>query len=82
MPKGDIKIHEAGIVRSCKIAHHKNRNLTVSVAEAQKIILASVIPLSDESISLMDASDRVLYEDVVSDVMIPPVDDSAMDVMP
>jgi molybdopterin molybdotransferase len=53
--------------------------LTVSVSEAQKIILDSVSPLNGESISLMEASNRILYEDIVSDMMIPPVDDSAMD---
>ena len=35
--------------------------------------------MGSESVSVMEASDRILYEDVVSDVMIPPVDDSAMD---
>jgi molybdopterin molybdotransferase len=53
--------------------------LTVSVGEAQKIILDSVSPLNGESISLMEASNRILYEDIVADMMIPPVDDSAMD---
>jgi molybdopterin molybdotransferase len=53
--------------------------VTVSVSEAQKIILDSVSPLSGESISIMEASDRILYEDIVADAMIPSVDDSAMD---
>ncbi len=57
----------------------KNRNLTVSIEEAQRIILDSVRPLGGEYISIMDASNRVLYEDVVSDIMIPPSDESAMD---
>ena len=64
---------------SCRIAHYENRNLTVSVEEAQEIILNSVSPLNGENISLMEASNRILYEDIVSDLMIPPVDDSAMD---
>jgi molybdopterin molybdotransferase len=72
-------LSETGIIRSRKTAHHENRNLTVSVEEAQKIILDSVSPLNCESISIMEASNRILYEDIVSDVMIPPVDDSAMD---
>jgi molybdopterin molybdotransferase len=55
------------------------RNLDVSFKEAQKIILNSVNPLSAENISIMEASRRVLYEDIVSDIMIPHVDDSAMD---
>ena len=54
-------------------------NLTVSFEEAQEIILKSVTPLNCENISIMEASNRVLYEDIVSDIMIPHVDDSAMD---
>ncbi|OPY77382.1 MAG: Molybdopterin molybdenumtransferase [Syntrophorhabdus sp. PtaU1.Bin058] len=56
-----------------------NKNFAVSVEEAQKIILDSVRPLDYESISIIEASRRVLYEDIVSDIMIPPMDDSAMD---
>ncbi|OPY60702.1 MAG: Molybdopterin molybdenumtransferase [Syntrophorhabdus sp. PtaU1.Bin002] len=57
----------------------RNRNVTVSIEEAQKIILNSVTPLGCESVSIMEASNRVLYEDIVSDIMVPPADDSAMD---
>lgn len=57
----------------------RNKNLTVSFDEAQKIILNSINPLGCENISIMEASNRVLYEDIVSDIKIPPVDDSAMD---
>jgi molybdopterin molybdotransferase len=57
----------------------RNKNLMVSIEEAQKIILNSVSPLSCESISILEASNRVLYEDLVSDIMIPPLDDSTMD---
>ena len=57
----------------------RNNNLTVSLEEAQRIILNSVSPLSCENISIMEAPNRVLCEDIVSDVMIPPLDNSAMD---
>jgi molybdopterin molybdotransferase len=57
----------------------RNKDVTVSLEEALEIILDSVSPLSGEDISIMEASNRVLYEDIVSDIMIPPVDDSAMD---
>ena len=57
----------------------RKKNLTVSFEEAQQIILDSVSPLGCETISIMEASNRVLYEDIVSDIMIPPADDSAMD---
>ncbi len=73
------RLNETSIVRSCKTAYHENRNLTVSIEEAQEIILNSVSPLNCENISIMEASNRILYEDIVSDMMIPPVDDSAMD---
>ncbi|KMY68086.1 hypothetical protein AAU61_09805 [Desulfocarbo indianensis] len=51
----------------------------VSVQEALKIVLTSVSPLGWESISITEAFNRVLYEDIVSDIMIPPLDCSAMD---
>lgn len=57
----------------------KKKEITVSVEEAKEIILSSIDPLEDESISILEASDRVLYEDIVSDIMVPPMDDSAMD---
>ncbi|MFH0994680.1 MAG: gephyrin-like molybdotransferase Glp [Pseudomonadota bacterium] len=62
--------------KKCIIDNNKS---TVSFDEAQKIILNSVNPLNSENISIMEASNRVLYEDIVSDIMIPHVDDSAMD---
>lgn len=51
----------------------------VSVREAIEIILTSVTPLPSEEIPIIEAFGRILYDDVVSDVMIPPLDDSAMD---
>ncbi len=56
-----------------------NKNLTVSIEEAQRIILSSISPLNCENISIMEASSRVLYEDIVSDIMVPPTDNSSMD---
>ncbi|MCG9968891.1 molybdopterin molybdotransferase MoeA [Pelotomaculum terephthalicicum JT] len=57
----------------------RNNNLAVSIEEALKIILNSISPLTCENISIMEACNRVLYEDIVSDIIIPPADDSAMD---
>lgn len=57
----------------------KKQHLTVSIEEAQKIILNSVVPLGCEDISIMEAYSRILCEDIVSDIMLPPADDSAMD---
>jgi molybdopterin molybdotransferase len=56
-----------------------SKKSTVSVAQAQQIIMDSVTPLEGESISILEAYHRVLYEDIVSDTMIPPLDCSAMD---
>lgn len=57
----------------------KTSNSTVSIDEACGIILNSVVPLGCEIISIMEAYNRVLCEDIVSEIMIPPADDSAMD---
>ena len=56
----------------------KKKN-SVSFEEARKIILNSVIPLDYECIPFMEASNRVLYDNIISDIMIPPANDSAID---
>ncbi len=61
------------------VNHMKSANLTVSVEEALRIVLDSVRPLGSERISIMEASDRVLYNDIVADANVPPLDDSGMD---
>ncbi len=70
---------EIGMVRSIDAAHSEHRDVAVSVEEAKEIILNSIVPLSGETISIMEACDRILCEDIIADVMIPLVDDSAMD---
>jgi molybdopterin molybdotransferase len=72
-------LHGRVVAESCGSACREKESVTVSVSEAKKLILDSVTPLGGESTALMDAGGRILYEDIVSDVMIPPVDDSAMD---
>ena len=57
----------------------RKKNLNVSFEEAQQIILDAASPLGCETVSLVEASNRVLYEDIVSDIILPPADDSAMD---
>jgi molybdopterin molybdotransferase len=52
---------------------------SVTVAEARQLILDSVRPLGDETVGLLDAAGRVLAEQVVSAISIPPADNSAMD---
>lgn len=51
----------------------------ISVREAIEIILRSVTPLLSEEIPIIEATSRILYEDLISDIMMPPMDDSAMD---
>ena len=57
----------------------QTKNLSVSFEKARSIILDSVFHLSTETVSIMEASQRILCEDIISDIKIPGVDDSAMD---
>ncbi len=70
---------ETVIVRRRKPGQAEDIDSTVSVEEARHIILNAVKSLDHETIPIIDSFNRVLYEDIVSDIMIPPVDDSAMD---
>jgi len=57
-----------------------NHNFSnVSVESALQIILASVSSVKGERIQLMEASGRILYENIQSDANVPPCDNSAMD---
>ncbi|HZQ10353.1 MAG TPA: gephyrin-like molybdotransferase Glp [Anaerolineae bacterium] len=51
----------------------------ISVEEAREYILQHFQPLEAESVPLLDALDRVLAEDVISPINVPPHDNSAMD---
>ncbi len=51
----------------------------LSVIEAQQAILARIKRLGPETVSLLEALDRVLAEEVVSETDLPPFDNSAMD---
>ncbi len=51
----------------------------ISVDEALEYILRHLKPLEPEEVSIVDALDRVLAEDLYSDMDIPPFDNSAMD---
>jgi len=52
---------------------------SVSMDQAMAIILDAVRPLGLETVSLMEADGRVLGQDMVSPLMVPPLDCSAMD---
>jgi len=52
---------------------------SVSVADAQKIILDATALLGPEFVPLIEASGRILYEDIISEIDMPPFDNSAMD---
>lgn len=51
----------------------------ISVDEALAYILKHFKPLEPETVPLLEALDRVLTEDIVSDINIPPFNNSAMD---
>jgi len=51
----------------------------LSVDQALEIVLASVEPLSAEGVPIMDTLGRVLAEDVVAEMDVPPLSNSAMD---
>jgi molybdopterin molybdotransferase len=51
----------------------------ISVDEALEYVLKHFKPLESEEVEILDALDRVLAEDVHSDIDIPPFDNSAMD---
>lgn len=51
----------------------------ISVEEALAYILKHFKPLEPETVPLLDALDRVLTEDIVSDINVPPFNNSAMD---
>lgn len=57
-----------------------NRPPLLALDEALERLLASVVPLTDlESVSTFDADGRVLAQDVVSELHVPPQDNSSMD---
>ena len=51
----------------------------ISVDEALEYVLKHFKPLEPEEVEILDGLDRVLAEDVYSDIDIPPFDNSAMD---
>lgn len=51
----------------------------ISVEEARAYILKHFKPLEEESVPILDGLDRVLVEDIVSDLNLPPFSNSAMD---
>ncbi len=51
----------------------------ISVEEARAYILRHFAPLEAERVELLDALDRVLTEDIVSPIHVPPHNNSAMD---
>jgi len=51
----------------------------IQVEEALERILSHIQPLDPEQVEILDALDRVLAEDVVADLNIPPFANSAMD---
>jgi molybdopterin molybdotransferase len=57
----------------------QNNTSLVSVEAALRIMLDSVVTVGHEHVHLLEATGRILYEDIPSDINIPPFDNSAMD---
>ncbi len=58
----------------------RDKKLMVSIEEeAQKIVLNSASYLSCKNMAIKKASNQVLYEDIVPEILKPPVDNSSMD---
>ncbi|MGZ5492622.1 MAG: molybdopterin molybdotransferase MoeA, partial [Thermoanaerobaculia bacterium] len=57
----------------------REREGLITVEEAQQRVLAEVAALDPEEVTLDDALDRVLREDIVAQGDVPPTDNSAMD---
>ena len=53
--------------------------VSLKVEDALQRILGSISPLNVEDVSIFNAAGRVLYHDIISDIIIPPLDNSAMD---
>jgi molybdopterin molybdotransferase len=51
----------------------------ISVEEAREFILKHFKPLEPERVPILEALDRVLAQDIISDVSLPPFNNSAMD---
>ncbi len=51
----------------------------IRIEEAYKLVTGAVEPMDTESIDIKDSLHRVLAEDIISDVDMPPFDKSAMD---
>src|SRR6202043_3813292 len=50
------------------------------VADAERLIVERVVPVSEcETVTLREAAGRVLAEDIVAPVNVPPFDNSAVD---
>ena len=78
-PRPDRDLYAKKLVRIGSLLEVGKGKRSVSIEEAKEIILSSVRPLGMETISILEAGDRFLAEDVISRIMIPPLDCSAMD---
>jgi len=59
----------------------RNKNLSVSIEETQKIILNAVNSLNCENVSIREMSNLGLYEDILSDILIPPADRNISEIL-
>ncbi len=57
----------------------KDTSKTVTVDEAIKNIFDSILPMDREKVPILEAQNRILFDNIISDINIPPHDNSAMD---
>jgi molybdopterin molybdotransferase len=57
----------------------QNNGKTVSFEEAKDIIINSIKQLEYEDVSIFDALNRYLFNEIISDIVSPPLDNSGMD---
>jgi molybdopterin molybdotransferase len=61
------------------MAYIMKKTSLVSIEEAQEMIITGIRPLEGETVPLLETQGRILSDDIISDVMVPNVADSAMD---
>ena len=60
-------------------AEHKSRNASITLEKAQELLLQAALPVGQEMCPLDESLGRILAEDLISGVNLPPFRRSAMD---
>lgn len=70
-----VPVSQPGHVRGVP----ENSRIMITYDEAYQQMMATVFPLPSETIDLLDAPGRILAEDIISDIDMPPFNKSGMD---